>query len=159
MPDIETLMQEWPAEMEELLKEVSLPTADLDCDLTTYVDLICGELCARQWREFDLSLSWFSQFCLFLLQACSTFRCTTAGSNRCTCSSRFTRSSKIRSIFGTWRTTTDWTTRSKYTASAAAVVAGRSLGALTALGCDVFLLCYPPVSNKTDFLQAVGLCY
>ena len=43
MPDIESLMQEWPAEFEELLKEVSLPTADTDCDLATYVDMVCGE--------------------------------------------------------------------------------------------------------------------
>ena len=43
MPDIEVLMQEWPAEFEELLKEVDLPAADLDCDLATYVDMICCE--------------------------------------------------------------------------------------------------------------------
>ena len=41
MPDIDKLMQEWPAEFEELLKEVDLPTADLDCDLVTYVEIIC----------------------------------------------------------------------------------------------------------------------
>ena len=40
MPDIDKLMQEWPPEFEELLKEVDLPTADLDCDLSTYVDII-----------------------------------------------------------------------------------------------------------------------
>uniref|UniRef100_A0A8C5W8E3 Intraflagellar transport protein 46 homolog n=1 Tax=Leptobrachium leishanense TaxID=445787 RepID=A0A8C5W8E3_9ANUR len=44
MPDIETLMQEWPPEFEELLGKVVLPTADLDCDLPTYIDLICGIL-------------------------------------------------------------------------------------------------------------------
>lgn len=147
-------MQEWPAEMEELLKEVSLPTADLDCDLTTYVDLICGELCRS-----GIYLLIFPIRPLPSRQACSTFRFTTVVFNRCTCSSRSTRSSKTRSIFGTWRTTTDWTTRSKYKAWAAVVVVvGRSLGALRARGCDVFLLCYPPVSNKIDFLQAFGLC-
>ncbi|XP_052253903.1 intraflagellar transport protein 46 homolog isoform X2 [Dreissena polymorpha] len=41
MPDIDTLMQEWPPEFEELLKEVGLPTAELDCDLGEYVELIC----------------------------------------------------------------------------------------------------------------------
>lgn len=41
MPDIDFLMQEWPPEMESLLSKVQLPTADLDCDLQTYVDLIC----------------------------------------------------------------------------------------------------------------------
>ncbi|XP_022326532.2 intraflagellar transport protein 46 homolog isoform X1 [Crassostrea virginica] len=44
MPDIDTLMQEWPPEFEELLKEVGLPTAELDCDLPQYVDLICSIL-------------------------------------------------------------------------------------------------------------------
>ncbi|XP_013415548.1 intraflagellar transport protein 46 homolog [Lingula anatina] len=43
MPEIDALMQEWPAELEELLKEVSLPPADLDCDLGMYVDIICCE--------------------------------------------------------------------------------------------------------------------
>ena len=44
MPNIDDLMQEWPENFEELLKEVGLPTADLDCDLATYVDMICGKL-------------------------------------------------------------------------------------------------------------------
>jgi intraflagellar transport protein 46 len=44
MPEIDVLMQEWPAEFEELLKEVRLPLAQLDCDLTQYVDIICGLL-------------------------------------------------------------------------------------------------------------------
>ncbi|CAH2319532.1 intraflagellar transport 46 homolog isoform X2 [Pelobates cultripes] len=44
MPDIDTLMQEWPPEFEELLGKVGLPTADLDCDLPTYIDVICGIL-------------------------------------------------------------------------------------------------------------------
>ncbi|CAH1797348.1 unnamed protein product, partial [Owenia fusiformis] len=44
MPDIESLMQEWPPEFEEMLKEVGLPTADLDCDLNQYVEMICAIL-------------------------------------------------------------------------------------------------------------------
>lgn len=44
MPDIDFLMQEWPPEMEEMLKETGIPTADLDCDLATYVDICCGLL-------------------------------------------------------------------------------------------------------------------
>lgn len=32
MPDIDTLMQEWPGEVEELLKEVNLPTAALEVE-------------------------------------------------------------------------------------------------------------------------------
>lgn len=44
MPDIDTLMQEWPPEFEELLKEVSLPTADLDCDLGQFTEVVCSML-------------------------------------------------------------------------------------------------------------------
>ncbi|XP_037082932.1 intraflagellar transport protein 46 homolog isoform X2 [Pollicipes pollicipes] len=42
MPDIDFLMQEWPAEFEEVLSSTHLPTADLDCDLATYVEIICS---------------------------------------------------------------------------------------------------------------------
>ncbi|XP_066507464.1 intraflagellar transport protein 46 homolog isoform X1 [Hoplias malabaricus] len=44
MPDIDSLMQEWPAEFEELLGKVNLPTADINCDLSEYIDIICGIL-------------------------------------------------------------------------------------------------------------------
>nr|XP_029483187.1 intraflagellar transport protein 46 homolog isoform X1 [Oncorhynchus nerka] len=44
MPDIDTLMQEWPPEFEEMLGKVSLPTADINCDLTEYIEVICGIL-------------------------------------------------------------------------------------------------------------------
>ncbi|XP_038065243.1 intraflagellar transport protein 46 homolog isoform X2 [Patiria miniata] len=44
MPDIESLMQEWPPEFEELLKRVGLPTADVACDLDQYVDMVCAIL-------------------------------------------------------------------------------------------------------------------
>ncbi len=41
MPDIDTLMQEWPPEFEELLKQVDLPTADMEIPLEQYVDIVC----------------------------------------------------------------------------------------------------------------------
>ncbi|MGH0129779.1 UNVERIFIED_CONTAM: hypothetical protein FKN15_059463 [Acipenser sinensis] len=44
MPDIDTLMQEWPPEFEELLGKVSLPTAEINCDLGEYIDMICAIL-------------------------------------------------------------------------------------------------------------------
>ena len=44
MPEIDALMQEWPPSFEELLKEVGLPSAELECDLSQYVDLICAIL-------------------------------------------------------------------------------------------------------------------
>jgi len=44
MPDIDTLMQEWPSEIEELLNQVLLPTAELDVSLQDYIRIICGIL-------------------------------------------------------------------------------------------------------------------
>lgn len=43
MPDIDTLMQEWPPDFEQKLNEVGLPLEELDVDLLTYVDIIFGE--------------------------------------------------------------------------------------------------------------------
>lgn len=44
MPDIDHLMQEWPPEFEERLKELKLPGANLDVELNQYVRIICGLL-------------------------------------------------------------------------------------------------------------------
>ncbi|RLV93754.1 hypothetical protein DV515_00013392, partial [Chloebia gouldiae] len=44
MPDIETLMQEWSPEFEELLGKVGLPSAEMSCDLAEYIDMICAIL-------------------------------------------------------------------------------------------------------------------
>ncbi|KAM3857733.1 intraflagellar transport protein 46 homolog [Diretmus argenteus] len=44
MPDVDNLMQEWPAELEELLGGLELPGAQLDCSLSQYVDVVCGLL-------------------------------------------------------------------------------------------------------------------
>ncbi|GMT32672.1 hypothetical protein PFISCL1PPCAC_23969 [Pristionchus fissidentatus] len=40
MPDVEKLMQEWPDGVERMLKDISLPTAELDVPLETFVDLV-----------------------------------------------------------------------------------------------------------------------
>ncbi|XP_026179357.1 intraflagellar transport protein 46 homolog [Mastacembelus armatus] len=44
MPDIDSLMQEWPAELEELLGRLQLPPARLHCSLPQYADIICSLL-------------------------------------------------------------------------------------------------------------------
>ncbi|CAJ1048385.1 intraflagellar transport protein 46 homolog [Xyrichtys novacula] len=44
MPDIDSLMQEWPAELEELLGRLTLPPARLQCGAAQYADIICGLL-------------------------------------------------------------------------------------------------------------------
>jgi intraflagellar transport protein 46 len=43
MPDIDSLMQEWPVPVEEMLRETGILTADFECsDITSYVDLVCA---------------------------------------------------------------------------------------------------------------------
>ena len=42
MPDIEMLMQEWPPEFEQHLKQVKLPTADINMTLKEYAAVICA---------------------------------------------------------------------------------------------------------------------
>ena len=44
MPEIDYLMQEWPTNVENLLPQLKLPTANLDCSLQTYSDIICSIL-------------------------------------------------------------------------------------------------------------------
>ncbi|XP_044040157.1 intraflagellar transport protein 46 homolog isoform X2 [Siniperca chuatsi] len=44
MPDIDSLMQEWPAELEELLGRLQLPPARLQCGPARYADIICSLL-------------------------------------------------------------------------------------------------------------------
>ena len=43
MPDIDSLMQEWPPEVEVALQDQGLPPPDLDCSLESYIDMLCGE--------------------------------------------------------------------------------------------------------------------
>ncbi|XP_041635236.1 intraflagellar transport protein 46 homolog isoform X2 [Cheilinus undulatus] len=44
MPDIDSLMQEWPPELEELLGRLQLPPARLSCSAAQYADIICSLL-------------------------------------------------------------------------------------------------------------------
>ena len=37
-------MQEWPSQVEDILRETGIPTADFECDVATYVDIICALL-------------------------------------------------------------------------------------------------------------------
>eukprot|EP00026_Physarum_polycephalum_P011887 Phypoly_transcript_12135.p1 GENE.Phypoly_transcript_12135~~Phypoly_transcript_12135.p1 ORF type:complete len:376 (+),score=70.12 Phypoly_transcript_12135:59-1129(+) len=56
MPDIERLMQEWPPEIEELLSQVKLPTAELDADLKQFISIVCGILDIPVYNSFTDSL-------------------------------------------------------------------------------------------------------
>lgn len=44
MPDLESLMQEWPPQVEAALSKVQLPSADLDVSLAQYTDIVCALL-------------------------------------------------------------------------------------------------------------------
>lgn len=44
MPDLETLMQEWEPDIEQAIKDHGMPTGDLACDLSDYVDVLCSML-------------------------------------------------------------------------------------------------------------------
>ncbi|XP_028998823.1 intraflagellar transport protein 46 homolog [Betta splendens] len=44
MPDIDSLMQEWPAELEEQLGRLQLPPGRLGCSLADYTDVVCSLL-------------------------------------------------------------------------------------------------------------------
>ncbi|CAD5229533.1 unnamed protein product [Bursaphelenchus okinawaensis] len=39
MPDLERLMQEWPPEVDSLLREIKLPSSTLDCTVDEYADI------------------------------------------------------------------------------------------------------------------------
>lgn len=44
MPDIDSLLQQWPPEVEDKLNEVELNFTQLDCQLPELIDLICNLL-------------------------------------------------------------------------------------------------------------------
>lgn len=48
LPDIDALMTEWPTKMEQMLNSVGFPSANLNCSLKFYIELMCG--------IFDISL-------------------------------------------------------------------------------------------------------
>jgi len=44
MPDIDTLMEEWPPQVEEALKENEIPGAELEATLAEYAKIACALL-------------------------------------------------------------------------------------------------------------------
>eukprot|EP01137_Pigoraptor_chileana_P032399 Opistho-2@21702 len=66
MPDVDQLMQEWPPEFEDMLKSLSLPTADLNVDIKQYVELVCSILDIPVYKSkiesLHLLFSVFSEF-------------------------------------------------------------------------------------------------
>lgn len=43
-PDIDQLMTEWPTKMEHVLNSIGFPSAQLNCSLKFYIELMCGLL-------------------------------------------------------------------------------------------------------------------
>jgi hypothetical protein len=66
MPSVESLMQIWPQEYEDLLKELSLPSSELNVELNTYIDIICALLDIPVYKSRIQSIhvlfSLFSEF-------------------------------------------------------------------------------------------------
>lgn len=44
MPDLDTLMEEWPPEFQQLLSKLQIPSAGLNCTLENYIDIVCNIL-------------------------------------------------------------------------------------------------------------------
>jgi len=67
MPDLDQLMQEWPLDFENLLKSMGgIPDASLQCDLRTYVDVMCALLDIPIYKSRIQSLHvLFSLFSVF----------------------------------------------------------------------------------------------
>ncbi|KAF7993092.1 hypothetical protein HCN44_005873 [Aphidius gifuensis] len=42
MPDIDTLMQQWPTQVEDKLNDAQIDLSKLDCDLPNLVDIVCN---------------------------------------------------------------------------------------------------------------------
>ncbi|XP_062499319.1 intraflagellar transport protein 46 homolog [Corticium candelabrum] len=67
MPSVDALMQTWPPEFEELLQSTSLPSAELDCELKDFVDIVCGLLdipvhSKNRLHSLHLLFSLYSEF-------------------------------------------------------------------------------------------------
>ena len=106
MPDIDRLMQEWPPEVEEMLKETGIPTAGIirseRLKYVTVTDIV------SYFQSTNAPSRRTSTFAAPFL----TSRCTSPASSRYTYSSRYTRRSETLSTSISSRTTT-WRTSNR----------------------------------------------
>lgn len=68
-PDIDSLMVEWPAKMEQMLNNVGFPSARLDCSLKFYIETVCGLFdipMAQNGNQVDYLLALNTLFNLYL---------------------------------------------------------------------------------------------
>mmetsp|Transcript_25222 Transcript_25222/g.82793 ORF Transcript_25222/g.82793 Transcript_25222/m.82793 type:complete len:341 (-) Transcript_25222:1144-2166(-) len=66
MPDIETLMEAWPAEVEEVIRGMRLPDENLPVDLKEFVKLLCGFLDIPTYTNASLVESLHVMLTLYL---------------------------------------------------------------------------------------------
>lgn len=64
MPDIDSLMQQWPAPVEDRLNQLQLDLSELDCDLPRLVDVVCNvlDLPARDGARLEALHTLFTLF-------------------------------------------------------------------------------------------------
>lgn len=64
MPDIDSLMQQWPAQVEDKFNEFQVDLSELDCDLPQLVDIICNllDIPARNGARLEALHTLFTLF-------------------------------------------------------------------------------------------------
>lgn len=67
IPDIDSLMSEWPPEMEKALDSIGFPSANLDCSLSSYIDLVCSllDIPIKEKTQSDYIIALYTLFNLY----------------------------------------------------------------------------------------------
>ena len=70
MPDVDGLMQEWPADFEEALREADLPSPDMDLSTEEYARVLCALMDVPVYESVTESLHVvFSLYMAFKVRA------------------------------------------------------------------------------------------
>lgn len=80
-PDIDALMVEWPAKMEQALNTIGFPSANLKCSLQFYIEMVCG--------LFDIPLTLNNEQTDYILSLNTLFNLYLAVKNPVEWSARF----------------------------------------------------------------------
>lgn len=68
MPDIDSLMSEWPSEMEQALNGIGFPSASLDTSLISYIEIVCTllDIPIKSKTQSDYIIALYTLFNLYL---------------------------------------------------------------------------------------------
>lgn len=68
MPDIDLLMAEWPADMEQALNTIGFPSAALDTGLMSYIEIVCTllDIPIKYKTQNDYIIALYTLFSLYL---------------------------------------------------------------------------------------------